>query len=88
MNASTFKKYYDGIEEIEKLKKAPADFPKDFPEIELLKNKHFFSSHYFTSQDSFNANFINNVTEGFRAVKPLVDFVNFSVALLYADNAN
>jgi uncharacterized protein (TIGR02453 family) len=79
INAPSFKNYYDGIEEIEKLKKAPADFPADFPEIELIKNKHFFSSHYYNPQDTFNDNYINYVTEGFRAVKPLVDFINFSV---------
>ena len=79
INAPSFKNYYDGIEEIDKLKKAPSDFPKDFPEIELLKNKHFFSSHYFNPQDSQQDNFINYVTNGFKAVKPLVDFINFSV---------
>jgi len=79
INAPSFKNYYNGIEEIEKLKKAPIDFPKDFSDIELLKNKHFFSSHYYNPQDAFNEEFINDVTQGFKAVKPLVDFINFSV---------
>ena len=79
LETPTFKKYYDGIEEIEKLKKAPADFPKDFPDIELLKNKHFFTSHYFNPQDALKENFINYVSDGFRAVKPLIDFINFTV---------
>jgi uncharacterized protein (TIGR02453 family) len=79
LEAPTFKKYYDGIEEIEKLKKPPVDFPKDFPEIELLKNKHFFSSHYFNPQDVLKEDFANVVSDGFRAVKPLVDFINFTV---------
>jgi len=79
INAPSFRNYYSGIEEIEKLKKAPADFPKDFPDIELLKNKHFFSSHYFNPQDALNEEFINYVTAGLKAVKPLVDFINFTV---------
>jgi len=78
-NASAFRKYYDGIEEIEKLKKAPVDFPKDFPDIELLKNKHFFSSHYYNSQDALKEDFIDFVLKGLQAVKPLVDFINFTV---------
>jgi len=79
IDAPAFKKYYDGIEEIEKLKKAPADFPKDFPEIELLKNKHFFSSYYYNPQDAIKDNFMNYVAHGLEAVKPLVDFINFSI---------
>jgi len=79
IDAPDFRKYYAGIEEIEKLKKPPADFPKDFPDIELLKNKHFFSSHYFNPQSALKEDFIDFVTHGFKTVKPLVDFVNFSV---------
>jgi len=79
INAPSFAQYYDGIEEIEKLKKAPVDFPKDFPDIELLKNKHFFASHYYNPQDALKEDFVNDVVNGFRAVKPLVDFINFSV---------
>jgi len=79
LETPSFKKYYDGIEEIEKLKKPPVDFPKDFPDIELLKNKHFFTSHYFNFQDALKEDFINYVSDGFRAVKPLVDFINFTI---------
>jgi uncharacterized protein (TIGR02453 family) len=79
LETHSFRKYYDGIEEIEKLKKAPTDFPKDFPEIELLKNKHFFSSHYFNVQSVLKDDFVSYVSNGFKAVKPLVDFVNFTV---------
>jgi len=79
INAPAFRDYYDGIEEIEKLKKTPADFPKDFPDIELLKNKHFFSSHYYNPQDALKEDFIGFVSAGFKAAKPLVDFVNFTV---------
>ena len=79
IEAPAFRKYYDGIEEIEKLKKAPADFPKDFHYIELLKNKHFFSSHYYNKEDLFKEDFINYTSLGFKAVKPLIDFINFSI---------
>jgi len=75
----SFKKYYAGIDPIDKLKKVPVDFPKDFPEIELLKNKHFFASCYFNPQNALKEGFINEVINGFKSVKPLVDFINFSV---------
>jgi len=79
IDAPTFRKYYGGIEDIEKLKKAPADFPKDFPEIELLKNKHFFASHYFNPQDTCKDDFIDFVAQGLKAVKPLIDYINFTI---------
>jgi len=79
INAPSFTKYYDGIEKIEKLKKAPVDFPKDFPDIELLKNKHFFVSHYYNPQNALKEDFMNDVINGLKAAKPLVDFINFSV---------
>lgn len=74
-----FTKYYSGIDPFEKLKKAPADFPKDFPDIELLKNKHFFSSHYFKNEDVAKKEFVQFAIDGFHAVKPLIEFLNFSV---------
>ena len=79
INTPVFRNFYNGIEDIEKLKKPPADFPKDFPDIELLKNKHFFSSHYFNPIDALKEDFINFVSKGLQAVKPLVDFINFTI---------
>jgi uncharacterized protein (TIGR02453 family) len=82
LETPAFKKYYDGIENIEKLKKPPVDFPKDFPDVELLKNKHFFGSHYFNPEDALKEDFSTCVSNGFKAVKPLVDFINFSIEAL------
>jgi len=79
LEAPPFKKYYNGIEAIEKLKKPPVGFPADFPDIELLKNKHFFTSHYFNPQDALKEDFSVFASEGFKAVKPLVDFINFTI---------
>jgi len=79
IDAPAFRKYYNGIEEIEKLKKVSSDFPNNFSEIELLKNKHFFSSHYFNPQDIHKEDFMDIVTHGLKAVKPLVNFINFTI---------
>jgi uncharacterized protein (TIGR02453 family) len=40
-----FKKYFSGIDEWDKQKIAPRDYPKDFPEIEILKNRSYTISH-------------------------------------------
>ena len=41
LNDKKLRKYCDGLSEIEKVKTAPKDFPKDFAEIDLLKHKHY-----------------------------------------------
>jgi uncharacterized protein (TIGR02453 family) len=79
LNEPKFKKFYTGIDPIDTLKKAPVGFPKDFPEIDLLKNKHYFASHIFPLQQAANTDFASVVYEGMTNVKPLVDFINFTV---------
>ena len=39
------RKYCDGLSEIEKTKLAPRDFPKDFPELDMLKHKHYILTY-------------------------------------------
>jgi uncharacterized protein (TIGR02453 family) len=79
LNNSSFKKYYSGIDPIEKLKKNPVGFPADFEHIDLLKNKHFFASHIFKMEDAVTDPFLQKVQEGMGNVKPLVDFINFTI---------
>jgi uncharacterized protein (TIGR02453 family) len=45
LNEKTFKKHFDGIDDWDRQKLAPREFPKDFPDIELLKNRSFTVSH-------------------------------------------
>lgn len=79
LNEPNFKKYYNGIDPLDKLVRPPVGFPKDFPEIELLKNKHFFSSHPFAINRTLDSDFGAFVQEGMRNVKPLIDFINFTL---------
>lgn len=44
INSAAFKKYFGGIYG-DKLKLAPQGFPKDFADIDLLKNKHYAVGH-------------------------------------------
>jgi uncharacterized protein (TIGR02453 family) len=83
LNNPSFKKYYSGIDPIEKLKKNPVGFPADFEHIDLLKNKHYFASHIFNAEDVLNESFLKNVQEGMGAAKPLCDFINFTLDSQY-----
>ncbi len=41
LNNKNFKTYFSGIDDWDRQKIAPREFPKDFPDIELLKNRSF-----------------------------------------------
>lgn len=62
----SFRKYFDQLGDFDKLKKAPKDFPADFPDIELLKYRS-----YIVSQDIPDA--VVSDPEGYR--KLVVDMV-------------
>lgn len=83
LHEPTFKHFFNGIEPYEKLKKAPIGFPPDFEHIDILKNKHFFASHYFKVEEVLEESFLNRLHEGMSAVKPLNDFINFTLDSQY-----
>jgi uncharacterized protein (TIGR02453 family) len=45
LNNKKFLGYCSGIDDYDKQKTAPKEYPKDFPDIELLKNRSFTISH-------------------------------------------
>lgn len=45
LNDKQVKKYSSGLSDFDKGKMAPRDFPKDFPDIDLLKYKHYTLSY-------------------------------------------
>jgi uncharacterized protein (TIGR02453 family) len=74
---------YEMYEE-DKLKKGPADFPKDSPQIELLKYKHYLLSRNLTREEVLKAGFAERIVGYFI---PLVPFNNFlKTAVEYAGN--
>lgn len=70
-----FIKYYTTIEG-EKLKSAPKGFPKDHPEIELLKMKSFLVSRILKDKETTESNAFDLILEGCRIMKPFNDFLN------------
>ena len=45
LNNKGFRSYFSGIDDYDRQKTAPREYPKDFPDIELLKNRSFTISH-------------------------------------------
>lgn len=63
----------------DKLKTAPKGFPKDFPDIDLLKYKSYGLSREITDKQIKDDTLIGEVTESFRSLTPLIHFLNNGV---------
>jgi len=69
------KKYSTGLSDNEKGKMAPRDFPKDFPDIELLKYKHYTLSCPLRDEMIASDHFHEVVMMAFRAMFPFNTFL-------------
>lgn len=75
MSSPSFKKYFDGLDEIEKLKTVPKGFDKENEMIEILKHKHFIVTHELKDKDLLDSKKIAYIIEGFKSMKPFIDYL-------------
>ncbi len=75
MKASTFKAYFKGLDEIEKLKTAPKGFDKEHPLMDLLKHKHFIVSHPLSDKQVSDAHLKTEVVKACKAMHPFLLFL-------------
>ncbi len=76
---STFKKYFPELWG-DSLKLAPAGFPKDFKDIELLKYKHYVISADVSNEFWFGADVVENILQVFRAQYAFNKFLDKAVS--------
>jgi uncharacterized protein (TIGR02453 family) len=76
----TFKKWFKGFDEIDKLKTVPKGYAKDHARLNWLKNKSFIVSHYFGDTEVKDKNFLKKLVERSKAMKPLVEFLKEAIA--------
>lgn len=75
LNDRDLKNYFGEIEG-EKLKSAPKGFPRDHPDIELLKMKSYLVSRMISDKEITSNGILSHIIKGCRAMKPLNDFLN------------
>lgn len=80
LNNATFKKYFRGLDDFDRLKTAPKGFAKDHPHIGLLKNKSFVVTHTFTDAEVAGRSYARKVAAACRAMKPLNDFLTEAIS--------
>lgn len=75
INSQSFKKYFGAIEG-DRLKTAPKGYPKDHPEIELLRYKSLLAVHKVTNKQALTSDFADYALEVFQALHPFDAFLN------------
>ncbi len=75
LNSASFKKYF-GKMEGEQLVNAPKEYPKDHPEIGLLKHKSFLAVHQLDDKMLTSEQFLNHAAAAFKAMQPFNQFLN------------
>ena len=75
INDKEFIKLFGSLEG-EKLKTTPKNFGKDHPMIEYLKYKSFLAVSMLPDKQVTDPRYFDFVVKGFRAMKPLNDFLN------------
>lgn len=76
LNNVSFKRYYNGISDFGKLKKAPRGYDIDYEYIDLLKNKSFVVSSPIIVEQMSNEEIVVFAKNAFQELKPFIDFFN------------
>jgi uncharacterized protein (TIGR02453 family) len=73
--SANFKRFYDE----DKLKTAPKGFPKDFPDIEYLKLKHYMVEYKIADDLLQSEDFTSKLADILKSAYPLNQFLNYTV---------
>lgn len=76
----SFRKWFKGLDDFDKLKTVPKGYAKDHPRLDLLKHKSFIVTHNFSDAEVKNKNFIKQVSAVAKAIKPLNSFLKEAIS--------
>ena len=66
----------DGVKASGKLVRPPKGYESTSPAIDYLKFKGYYTQRFFSDHEVTDAGFVALLSEKFRSVKPLIDFLN------------
>jgi uncharacterized protein (TIGR02453 family) len=75
-----FSSLYADFDDFDKLKTAPKGYPKDHPQIELLKLKSFIVSKEFSDTEVLDGKFVKKAADYAKVIKPLNDFIKEAIS--------
>ncbi|MCX6271286.1 MAG: DUF2461 domain-containing protein [Bacteroidetes bacterium] len=77
LKAKDFVKTFTSLDLMgDELKKAPQGFPPEWPDINLLKFKHFVVGKYYSDEELNNDKLKDLYISNFKAMQPMVAFIN------------
>jgi uncharacterized protein (TIGR02453 family) len=75
LKLESFKKYFNGLDEEDKLKNAPKGYDNAHKHVELLKNKHFTVSYKLSNNDLTDPKIKTTIVSGFKAMHPFLEYL-------------
>lgn len=75
INSASFKKHFGELHG-QQLKTAPKGYPKDHPDVDLLRYKSFVVSKHFTDEEVTSPGFAQEVLKYFKATRPFFDYMS------------
>lgn len=79
ISSKSFTKFYAGLSEEDKLKTAPKGYPKDHPDLEILKLKSFTAFHSLSDSDFTEKAIAKKIADAVVALQPLIGFLEAAV---------
>ncbi|MBL7851732.1 MAG: DUF2461 domain-containing protein [Cyclobacteriaceae bacterium] len=80
MKHKSFKKWFEGFDDFDKMKTIPKGYPKDHPRADWLKHRSYIVSHNFTDKEVKDKKFLKKVVEACKVMKPLNEFLRDAMA--------
>lgn len=77
---STFKKYFDRLDDFDKMKMPPKDFPSDFVDVDLLKYRSYIVSHNFMDAEVVDEKYKNQSIEIVKVLQPFMKYLNRAIS--------
>jgi len=78
-HSASFSKYFNHFFDEDKLKTVPRGFPKDFPDAELLKLKHYMVEYKLDEKILAADDFVHQLAGVLKCAYPLNVFLNYTV---------
>ncbi|MDD3321602.1 MAG: DUF2461 domain-containing protein [Paludibacter sp.] len=75
----SYARYFNTFLDEDKLKTVPKGFPKDFPDAELLKLKHYITEYKLPKEFNVKEDFVQQVADIAGNAYPLNKFLNYTV---------
>lgn len=79
VSGRAFKKTYGAVKPSGKLTRPPRGYSDDNPAIDWIKYKGYYTQKMMPAQELHNEDLVKNILPGFKALNPMIDFINRSI---------